>query len=85
MSDSGGTFFQCPKINEKEAKDAVWQGWAIFGIHLAENLISKLAQMFVDFLAVVKNIAFKANRRGYFLENCWKNLGYFLCQHLVIL
>ena len=50
---------------------------------VAANFITKVAQMFGDFWAVVKTITFKSTWLGYFLGNFWKNLGYFLFQHLV--
>ena len=56
-----------------------------FGNFLATKFITKIAQMLSDFWAVVKSITFRLNWLGYFLGNFWKNLGYFLIQHLVTL
>ena len=53
---------------------------------LAQNLNSKVAKMFVDFLCYFeKHNSLLKTAVAAFWDNFWKNLGYFLFQHLVTL
>ena len=52
---------------------------------LAKIFITKVTQMFGDFLDSCEKCHFRSNWLCYFLGNFWKNLGYFLFQHLVTL
>ena len=53
---------------------------------LAQNLNSKVAKMFVDFLCYFeKHNSLLKTAVATFWDNFWKNLGYFLFQHLVTL
>ena len=50
-----------------------------FFIFLAINFITKVAQMFGDFLGSCEKHCFlKSNLIGYFWGNFWKNLGFFI-------
>ena len=68
----------------------IWATWRVtrlgdFANFLVTNFITKVAQMFGDFLQLWKPSLFKWNWSGYFWGNFWKNLGYFLFHHLVAL
>ena len=63
-------------------ESAVWPDWAYFGNSWQQILLPKVPQIFSDFLGICESVAFKSNWLGYFLGNFWKNLGYFLFQHL---
>ena len=66
-----------------DKSEPVRPGWAIFESSCqSTNFLNKVAKIFGDFWAILKNFAFKINQ---LTRNVWKDLLYFLFQHLVTL